>query len=467
MASSTQIITLDNFAAKLPTCNGIRFSISDLSPPCPRLLKTLYRERAAISLFDALNASSTFDSSAFPPMVIFQVSQTVARFKSIAVDFGVPLEHISVFATEAMRKASNAAFMLDAIASTSGLGVHVLAPEVEVLFGMNVLEHSDVEVRTAALDDLSAGMYTAFSKLKEVFPQLRRTQEPEGNGVDIYLCGGGFRGYGSILLHTDAINPYPIPTIGAYTVDGSVFKQTAAMRKVNAGYDGKIFGMSQRRRFQFPAIATVVEALIGSVPQIRTVTFCGGGNREGALLLKLPLNIREEDPLSLLHPSSGAALDSVVQILRSALPPEADFTSTPTIFTLGLGPLFVSEAWSRMGEPSEANAAYQLHQSVIRDPSVPGFTHLARSVLGLTLCSRWGGGLGPIDKHLFESLKALVSKAHPEANFWAEYIGALAHFLADICPLVLRDPAKLTRIVKSVCSLYDPQRTKFANIHQI
>lgn len=115
--------------------NGIRFSISDLSPPQSRLLRCLYRERAAISLFDALKESSSGGSYEFSPEVIPRVSRTLARFKAIADEFAVPPEHISVFATEAMRKASNAASMLSAIRSESGLDVSILAPEVETLFG--------------------------------------------------------------------------------------------------------------------------------------------------------------------------------------------------------------------------------------------------------------------------------------------------------------------------------------------
>ncbi|MBE3048472.1 hypothetical protein IMZ48_39410, partial [Candidatus Bathyarchaeota archaeon] len=66
--------------------NGIRFSITDLSPPHTRLLKCVYRERAAISLFDALSASP---SLSFPPETISLVAATVARFWRIAGAHGV------------------------------------------------------------------------------------------------------------------------------------------------------------------------------------------------------------------------------------------------------------------------------------------------------------------------------------------------------------------------------------------
>ncbi|KAI0172035.1 Ppx/GppA phosphatase [Hypoxylon sp. FL1284] len=533
MASRTGIVTLDNFASKLPPwepnlpshlyalvdmgSNGIRFSISDLSPPKTRLLRCLYRERAAISLYDALNASSSTGPLVFPPDVVIRVSRTLARFKSIADDYGVPAEHISVLATEAMRKAENAASMLDAIHEASGLGVHVLAPEVEALFGAmgarsgftsvdglfldlgggsvqmtylnssvdgyeiqaaqsgkslpfgaarltKILEGSETEARVTAMKTLQDGMRDAFAKLQQQFPSLRDTQTArEGAGVDIYLCGGGFRGYGSILMHTDAIQPYPIPGIGAYTVQGSFFSRTKAMRKVNDEYDGKIFGMSKRRRRQFPAIATAVEALVDAIPQVRTATFCSGGNREGALFMKLPRASREENPLPLLHQVGDKAelgtLQSVMDVVQSSLPTNVDLSDIPTVFTLGLGPLFVNSIWTRTGEPSEANAAFELHQAVTRDPSTPSFTHLARAILGLTLCSRWGAGLGPIDRLLYANLQKLVDRANPDANFWAEYIGAIANLVAMICPTMPGIPGRIGKVLR-LSSILKSGKTK-------
>ena len=310
--------------------NGIRFSISDLSPPRARLLKSVYRERAAISLFDALNSSAGGNGVSgplvFPPETISLVSQTLARFRSIAIDgYGVPEENITVFATEAMRRAQNAASMLDAIrAETGGLNVQVLAPQVETLFGsvgarsgfvdvkglfldlgggsvqmtymdtyaagrdaaaageprgdyeiaaaeagqslpfgaarlIRVLETADAEVRAAEMSKLHAGMREAFENLRQRFASLADTVSKvqikvqngeEGAGLDIYLCGGGFRGYGSMLMHQDPIQPYPLPSIGSYTVTGALFRQTKWMSKVNEKYNAKIFGMSKRRRAQ-------------------------------------------------------------------------------------------------------------------------------------------------------------------------------------------------------------------------
>ncbi len=484
-----------------------------------RLLPCLYAERASISLFDALHESSLDGSGAmvFPAKTITLVSQTLVRFRAIAVDdYGVPVDQVSVFATEAMRRAENAAAMLDAIKkATPDLSVQILAPEVETLFGAmgarssfvdvkgllldlgggsvqmtymdtyaaraNELEGSGYEIAAAqagqslpfgaarlirVLDSASAdvqateksklqnGMRDAFQSLRAKFPSLAATvaalpgqpkesgdDDKNAEGLDIYLCGGGFRGYGHMLMHSDPIQPYPVPSVNTYTVSGTFFRQTADMLDINRNFDGKVFGMSKRRRSQFTAIVTVVEALAAAVPHIRSVTFCGGGNRQGALMVKLPRNVREENPLGLISPSAcsrqqedASILTSVLSSLRSALPGGIDLSRAKTIFTLGLDTLFARQIWARMGERGEANASAALHDAVARDPSCPGMTHLARAVVGLTLCARWDATLGPVDGPLYLGLRKLADGADPDTSFWADYVGAVAATLATIVP---------------------------------
>ncbi|KAI1044679.1 hypothetical protein LB505_011286 [Fusarium chuoi] len=81
-------------------------------------------------------------------------------------------------------------------------------------------------------------------------------------------------------MHQDPVSPYPIPYTNGYTAPGSLFSKVEHMRRVNEEHDSRIFGLSKRRRKQFPAIATVIDALLATVPNIGTVTFCGGSNRQ-------------------------------------------------------------------------------------------------------------------------------------------------------------------------------------------
>lgn len=469
----------------------------------------------------------TGPSLVFSEETIKSVSQTLARFKSIAVDsYGVPLNQIRVFATEAMRRAQNATSMLEAIRIASpGLSVHILAPEVETLFGavgarssfvnakglfldlgggsvqmtyldtssgmdsnndttheiaaalagqslpfgaarlIKLLEDSDVEVQTIAKSELSQGLTRAFQTLCERFPSLAaiaaQVQEggngETGSGIDVYLCGGGFRGYGSMLMQNHPISPYPIPSIGSFTVSGELFSKTTTMLKVNKSFDGKIFGMSKRRRAQFPAIVAVVDALIGAVPLIRSVTFCAGGNREGALMMILPTHIRQTNPMTIENEASGfilpASPNSLVSIrdimdtLHTALPPDMDSTRTATIFSLQLGSFYVRQIWHRLGQDADANASAALHYAV-NLPDQPGLTHLSRAVLGVTSCARWGASLAPVDLVLYRNLRALLDSVDPEAVFWADYIGAVSAVLATILPSWPRSQQNISEHVR-------------------
>ncbi|KAK4034159.1 Ppx/GppA phosphatase family-domain-containing protein [Parachaetomium inaequale] len=534
MDALVDIITLDNLEQKLPRwdpssashlfalvdmgSNGVRFSILDLSPPRTRLLRCIYRERAAISLFDALSGPSLL----FPDETIKLVSRTLARFRSIAIDdYGVPPSQVRVFATEAMRRAQNATAMLEAIrAESPGLSVYILAPPVETLFGsvgarsgfvdvkglfldlgggsvqmtyldsyasksrvqkdsvgpevaaalagqslpfgaarlIKVLDNSDAATQASEISRLRGGMSEAFKTLCAKFSSLaadaaeaQQSGAGEGGkatpGLDVYLCGGGFRGYGSMLMYRHPVQPYPIPSIGSFTVSGNVFGQTKDLLEFNRSFDGKIFGMSKRRRAQFPAIVAVVDALIAAVPSIRSVTFCSGGNREGALMMSLPREIRDSNPLT--HSGDGmesstpsapgadpASYQDVLDALRSAFPPDLDLATTTTVFGLQLGALYARQIWTQLGYDAETNASAALHHAV-SCPDQPGLTHLTRAVLGVTTCARWGASLAPVDEQLHKNLRALMDAADPDASFWADYTGSVT---AAMVALVKRWP---------------------------
>lgn len=403
--------------------------------------------------------------------------------------------------------------MLDAIHEHAGVGVHVLAPEIETLFGaimgsrssfvnidrgglfldlgggsvqmawadtrlpeyevkaalagvslpfgaarfIHVLQ-GDAKVAATQKEVLRSGMRSAFAILCEKFPSLKECLAA-GQGLDVYLCGGGFRGYGSMLMHNDPVQPYPIPSVGEYTVPGSFFSQTRRMQEVNEEFGGKIFAMSKRRRSQFPAVLEVLEAFIAAVPAIRTATFCTGSNRDGALLMKLPRELRESNPLEALanvSPADKPVIDAATAVLRDALPKDQDLSSVPTIFSLGLVPLFVQRIWYRLGEDVYTNAAYVLHEAVTRDPKAAGLTHLARAVLGMTATARWGSSLGPIDAQLYTGLKGLLDAANKTSGFWAEYLGVVANILGIVIPFKPKKAEDITNAIKYDTPIFSP-----------
>ncbi|TFA98455.1 Retrograde regulation protein 2 [Trichoderma ghanense] len=321
---------------------------------------------------------------------------------------------------------------------------------------MRVLQENPEHVQAAETAKLRDGLRDLFARLCARFPALeairaanergkeeeqQHQQQQEKLLADVYMCGGGFRGYGSMLMHDDPITPYPISSSNTYAVRGSRFKETGRMLQLNASYEGKIFGLSKRRRQQFPAIVAVVDAFVQAVPYLGWVTFCGGSNRQGALMMKLPREIRESNPLDVLANVKDDAESQVFQAILSkladSLPPDLD-PAVPTIFTTGSGTLFVREIWRRSGHDADANSSFALHDAVSRDTDCPGLTHLVRALLGLGVAARWGGALGPLDAQLHRGLQGILDDRATGAAFWAQYLGAVAGVLAAVFPVFPR-----------------------------
>ncbi|KAM3431773.1 hypothetical protein NHJ13734_007160 [Beauveria thailandica] len=541
--AATDIVTIDNLSTKLPQwrpdaanhlyaivdmgSNGIRFSITSLAPPFSRLLSPLFSTRASISLFDALKPSSS-GGLVFPQQTVVDVAEAVASFHRVAVAHGVPPSQMFIFATEAMRRAENAGDVLDAIsAATDGLGVLILAPEVETLCGavmgtrsslvgvpggalfldlgggsvqmtwvdtatpdymieaavagssmpygaaklLRVLEQQSAAAQEVEIDTLRTGIQAAYHGLCARFPALQAIREAYERGeeatVDVYMCGGGFRGYGTMLMHDDAIKPYPIPSISTYTVQGTKFKETQRMLRINTEYDGKIYGLSKRRRKQFPAIVHVVEAFVSTVPNIGRVTFSGGSNRQGALQMMLPPEIRESNPLQVLAniaPTDKPIFDAGLELLLSSLPDPSIVSKMPTILAPGLGYLFIKELWTRAGHEADTNASISLHTSIIRDPGCPGLTHLSRALLGIALATRWGSFLSPADAQLEQGLIAIIKRYGSEALFWTRYLGAIARVIAEILPFSPASAENLKRAVSFKSEIVQKEHSRVVKL---
>ncbi|KAJ4164256.1 hypothetical protein LMH87_005937 [Akanthomyces muscarius] len=508
----TDIVTIDNLSTKLPQwrpsaanhlyaivdmgSNGVRFSITSLAPPFSRLLNPLFSTRAGISLFDALTPSPTAGGGLiFPEQTVIDVAETVASFRQVAVAHGVPASQTYIFATEAMRRAENAGDMLDAIrAATDGLGVQILAPEVETLCGavmgtrsslvgvpggalfldlgggsvqmtwvdtatpsymveaamagtslpygaaklIRLLEQQSVETQEAEIDTLRTGIKAVYDRLCAKFPALRAIREAHERGedanVDVYMCGGGFRGYGTMLMHDDAIKPYPIPSISTYTVDGAKFKETQRMLKINTEYDGKIYGLSKRRR---------------------------------ALQMMLPPEIRESNPLQVLadiNPVDKPIFDAGLELLLSSLPDPSIVDNMPTILAPGLGYLFIKELWTRAGHEADTNASISLHTSIIRAPGCPGLTHLSRALLGIALATRWGSFLSPADAQLEQGLIAIIRRYGSETLFWTRYLGAVAGAIAEILPFSPASADELRRAVEFKSEIVQKENSRVVTL---
>lgn len=282
-----------------------------------------------------------------------------------------------------------------------------------------------------AKTELRTSMRDKFEALAKKFPRLKEQAE-SADGITIYFCGGGFRGYGSMLMHTDPIQPYPVPAIGGYTVPGHRFIKWREMHHANNYEEGKIFGMSKRRREQFQAIVTVIQSLVEAIPKIKEVTFCSGGNREGVLYMKLSPKTRESNPLWLLpggvaNPDPKSVI-SVVDCISSALPKRY-----PDIFLDPILNYVARNIWQDMGDADDTNSTKALNIPISGAlAGLPGMTHETRAIIALTMCARWGSDLGPGDKKLRDNLRALVGQ---ELSWWCDYVGTIARLLAAVIPV--------------------------------
>ena len=78
----------------------------------------------------------------------------------------------------------------------------------------------------------------------EIPPELRNDKD-----LNLYLSGGGFRGWGFVLMSEHAIKPYPIPIINGFRVPEKSFHNTQAVKAaVQSEETPEIFRVSQDRK---------------------------------------------------------------------------------------------------------------------------------------------------------------------------------------------------------------------------
>jgi len=471
--------------------NGIRFSITDLSPPTTRILPTLYTSRAGISLYDA-QYSSTGTRIPIPDSTINKVIDKLIHFKRTCSDFNVPESNITVLATEATRTALNSEEFRGKVKKETGWEVQMLKKEDEGRVGALGVATSLGEVKGLVMD-LGGGStqltwLVSDSETGEVkLPDQgavsmpfgaaalsRRLEEAEKKGSDakkalageikqaitnayqslsipkelqdlakqqggyaLYLSGGGFRGWGFVLMSQHPMSPYPISLINGFCASRRSFLDTdlvtnAATSHLDSEDETAIFRISQRRATQVPAVAFLVTALSEALPHINEVRFCQGGVREGFLFSSLPSEIRKQSPVvvaTAAHATPGSPHHA--NLLLSAIPTAtlpSTGLSTPLITALAnLSPHYSSH-------PKDIRAAAALRCTTTGLlASCHGLSHHERTCLALLLCHRWGGSkdLAATDASFFSSLQSLLS---PSTAWWCKYLGCVAALIGAVYP---------------------------------
>ena len=288
-------------------------------------------------------------------------------------------------------------------------------------------------------------------QFEEAYQQLslpdELLQKAESHGLTLYLSGGGFRGWGYLLMSSHRIRPYPIPIINGFSVPVKDFKNTShvsdlAERSLNdRDNEGLgIFRVSKRRAAQVPAVSFLIDALIDAIPGISNVRFCQGGVREGWLFDTLPSTIRAQDPLvaaSARFANDSQSAEHFAKLLADALPP--DCSELDRRVPLAVNDLYLLKAFANLlflqqGHSKEGAAVTALHVTVTGQlASAHGIGHEERALLSLMLGQRWGGAgdLPAPNNEIRSRLELLLTQ---QEIWWARYLGVIGTCIGDVYP---------------------------------
>ncbi|KAJ9648701.1 retrograde regulation protein 2 [Coniosporium tulheliwenetii] len=469
--------------------NGIRFSITDLAPQTVRILPTVYLDRMDVSLYEVQHERTSGGRVPIPDEVISRVVTAIQRFQTTCEEFGTPPQNVCILATEATRVAANSEAFLQRIHDATGLRVDLLPKEVEGRFGAMGIASSfsepqgltmdlgggsvqltrlaanntDVVLRepspvslpygAAALTHLLNGASTGQARddlrrkiCKDLKDALTRLDVPIAGeneaGPSLYVSGGGFRGWGFLLMEQHAIQPYPIPLINGFHVNTQTFQSSASIQSnlEKATSDARVFRVSKRRAAQVPAVAFLISCFAETFPSISSVYFSQGGVREGWLFDKLSPEARGQHPLVAAATAHAPQHhDALFDLLLASLPsgPWRRDRSVPgkPILQSFIQMLNVFSAL-----PKDLRAASALHSTISGVlAGAHGVSHIERALLSLMLCERFGGikALSATDQNLYERLSQLIA---PAMGWWCKYLGRVGAMLGTVHPAgVIKD----------------------------
>lgn len=482
--------------------NGIRFSISDLSPPTARIIPTVHAHRVGISLYDAQYDSETGAKIPVSKSIIRSITGAILRFQVTCVQFGVPSSRIRIVATEATRTAMNSAEILASIERTTGYQVELLdktdegrlgawgvasgysdieglamdlgggstqitwvvshgaelhiSPQGSISFpyGAGALSRTLAELQKGkskkeaqhAIDRLRREMKDSFldAYKKLQIPERLANEAKQNGGFRMYISGGGFRGWGYLLLylHQTKGRHYPISIINGYRAERDEFANTETLKEVARTAD-RIFRVSDRRRQQVPAVAFLINVLAESLPHdIKEVYFCQGGVREGILFQQLQPVIRRQDPLEVATtPFRTRSAGSIGHLLLAAIPPPSTANnkhlSIPSTLNVHVIQAFANAMYAHSGiskELASTAALYSTSTGILAEAH--GISHGDRTRLALMLQERYGGDLPPREEKAKETFQDLLS---PQEIWWIRYIGKLGLVIGILYPTGIID----------------------------
>ena len=293
------------------------------------------------------------------------------------------------------------------------------------------LEHQDQAAIMKFKNEMKVNFRQAYNDLE--IPQNLLANADRNGGFTLYLSGGGFRGWGYLLMSQHKVSPYPIPIINGFQVGKSDFQNIAQIETVAA--EQEIFRVSKRRAAQVPAVAFLVNVLVDALPNIKEIRFCQGGVREGFLFDTFDEATRAMDPLSAASARySGPSSPQITELLMSAIPiddQELD-RSVPASFGVPNVRALSNLLFAHSSLPKESTSLAALHSPITGLlASAHGVSHTNRALLALMLCQRWDSELPPPHHTLRDRLRALLTR---QEVFWCTYLGQVANLVGYVYP---------------------------------
>jgi retrograde regulation protein 2 len=263
-------------------------------------------------------------------------------------------------------------------------------------------------------------------------PESLRAKAEQQGGFTLYLSGGGFRGWGYLLMSQSNISPYPIPIINGFQVSKDDFQSITTVQHVAAKQE--IFRVSKRRAAQVPAVAFLINVLCLAIPDIKEMRFCQGGVREGFLFNSLDQQTRAMDPLTAASaryakPSAAETAD----LLLDAIPMQSQLgMQVPTCFNKPLLRAVADLMYEQSIMSKESTSLAALYAPITGVlASAHGVSHADRALLALMLCQRWSGELAPPHESLQDRLRQTLTR---QEVWWCNYLGKVAGLIGEVYP---------------------------------
>ena len=464
-------------------------------------MPTVYQDRCGISLYDVQYSNGR--KVPIPDVVIEEVVAALLHFRTVCDDFLLSYDKVRVVATEATRTAINSVGFLQTLERETGWEVELLPKEEEGRLGALGVASSFSSITGIAMDlgggSVQISWVTTIDNVVNVGAQqsvslpygaaaLKRTIEEatsrgtlEGakdiyvtqfydklvadlkaaimglkipglgsgnhsNGLTLYMSGGGFRGWGYLLMAHHDINPYPIPMINGFEISASDKELYARCRNtLNTSRHEKhsnTFRISKRRATQLPAVSFLITALADALPEISTIHFAQGGLREGLIFSSLPQEIQKQNPLIVAtHPFASVHALELAELLQSGVPCTAFArpTSHPEFLTA-----LMNVVNAHVSHPEDIRTSAALRSTTTGILSgTHGLSHKHRALLALALCERWGGEIPPGDDEFHH---AMARVAGPQDGWWAKYLGVLARGIGETYPAGVIIPGAKQRL---------------------